>query len=270
MTNKTNDVRLTDTHCHLQASAFDEDRETVRDQALESLEWIVVIGDDIENSQAGLELTGPGVYAAVGIHPYHAAHVTPEALATLEEMAGSPRVVALGEMGLDYFKYNDTPPGVQAEGFRRQLELAVKLELPVVIHNRESQDDIIAILDDYADQLAGGIMHCFCGDTHLVERCVKWGFHVSFAGNVTFPKAGALREAAEATPLELLLVETDSPYLAPQPRRGKRCEPAYVRHTAETLAEVKGVPLEELGQRTTANAEQLFRVKNGAARHDRE
>ena len=268
MNSKTNDVRLTDTHCHLQARAFDEDRETVRDHALESLEWIVVIGDDIESSQAGLDLSGPGVYAAVGVHPYHAAHVTPEALATIEEMAGSPQVVALGEMGLDYFKYNDTPPDVQAEGFRRQLELAVKLELPVVIHNRESQNDIIAILDDYADRLAGGIMHCFSGDTRLVERCIKWGFHVSFAGNVTFPKAGALREAAEATPLELLLVETDSPYLAPQPKRGKRCEPAYVRYTAETLAEVKGVSLGELGERTTANAERLFRVNNSSVRRD--
>ena len=270
MSSKTNDVRLTDTHCHLQAKAFDEDRETVRDRALESLEWIVVIGDDMESSQAGLDLTGPGVYAAVGIHPYHAAHVTPEALGALEGMAGSPHVVALGEMGLDYFKYNDTPPDVQAEGFRRQLELAVKLDLPVVIHNRESQDDIISILDDYADQLPGGIMHCFSGDIHLVERCVKWGFHVSFAGNVTFPKAGALREAAAATPVELLLVETDSPYLAPQPKRGKRCEPAYVRYTAETLAEVKGVSVEELGERTTANAEQLFRVNNGVVRRNRE
>lgn len=266
MNDMTNDVRLTDTHCHLQAGAFEEDRDTVRARALESLEWIVVIGDDMESSQAGLELTGTGVYAAVGVHPYHAAHVTPEALDTLEEMAASPQVVALGEMGLDYFKYNDTPPDVQAEGFRRQLDLAVKLELPVVIHNRESQDDIITILDDYADRLAGGIMHCFSGDTRLVERCVKWGFHVSFAGNVTFPKAGALREAAAATPIEVLLVETDSPYLAPQPKRGKRCEPAYVRYTAGTLAEVKAVSLEELGQRTTANAERLFRVNNGADR----
>ncbi|MFP4190612.1 MAG: TatD family hydrolase [Candidatus Hydrogenedentota bacterium] len=264
----TNDVRLADTHCHLQAGAFDEDRDTVRARALERLEWIVVIGDDIESSQAGLELTGPGVYAAVGVHPYHAAHVTSKSLETLEEMAASPQVVALGEMGLDYFKYNDTPPDVQAEGFRRQLELAVELELPVVIHNRESQDDIIAILDEYAGRLAGGIMHCFSGDTRLVERCVKWGFHVSFAGNVTFPKAGAVREAAAATPIDLLLVETDSPYLAPQPKRGKRCEPAYVRYTAETLAEVKGVSLEELGERATANAERLFRVNNGADRRD--
>ncbi|MCC6486059.1 MAG: TatD family hydrolase [Candidatus Hydrogenedentes bacterium] len=251
---------LVDTHCHLQDRAFDEDREAVIARALDALEWVVVIGDSLASSEAAAALTREGVFAAVGVHPYHPEQVDDAGVAVLRELAKRPGVVAIGEIGLDYYKHNNAPRDAQQEAFRRQLDLAVELILPVVIHNRDSHEDLAAILDAYAGRLPGGIMHCFAGDAAFVERCLQWGFHVSFAGNLTFPKAGAVREAARAVPLNRLLVETDSPYLAPQPVRGKRCEPAYVAHTAATLAEVFGLAPEDLASRTTENARELFRI----------
>ena len=222
------------------------------------MDWLVVIGDDLESSREAVGLTRPNVYAAVGVHPYHAATVTSEVLDELGTLATASEVVAIGEIGLDYFKYNDTPKDVQAAGFRSQLELAAELALPVVIHNRESTSDLCAILDEYHTWLTGGVMHCFAGDSDFAERTLSWGFHISFAGNVTFPKAAELREVAGLVPRDRLLVETDAPYLAPQPIRGKRCEPAHVRLTAESLAETIGVKLDELLAATTRNAEALF------------
>ncbi|MCC6696565.1 MAG: TatD family hydrolase [Candidatus Hydrogenedentes bacterium] len=251
---------LVDTHCHLQDRAFDEDREAVIARALGGLDWMVVIGDSLASSEAATALVRPGVYAAVGVHPYHPEQIDDAGLTALRELAGRPGVVAIGEIGLDYYKHNTAPRATQQDAFRRQLDLAVELNLPAIIHNRDSHEDLAAILDTYAGRLPGGIMHCFAGDTAFVERCIGWDFHVSFAGNVTFPKAGDLREAARAVPLNRLLVETDSPYLAPQPVRGKRCEPAYVAHTAAALGEVMGVTPGELARITSENARALFRV----------
>lgn len=251
---------LVDTHCHLQSERFDEDRDTVLMRALESVDWLVLIGDSLASSEAAIALIQDRVYAAVGIHPYHPAEANPTGIVRLKDLAKSPGVVAIGEIGLDYYKYNDAPRDVQQEAFRAQLRLAAELHLPVVIHNRDAQDDLAAILDEHHRDLCGGIMHCFAGDAAFVERCLSWDFHVSFAGNVTFPKAQTLRDAAQVVPMNRLLIETDSPYLAPQPVRGKRCEPAYVRYTAETLADLKGVRLDELIAQTTSNARALFRV----------
>ncbi|MCL4694222.1 MAG: TatD family hydrolase [Candidatus Hydrogenedentes bacterium] len=251
---------LVDTHCHLQSERFDEDRAAVLRRALDALDWIVLIGDTLESSQAAVDLLQNGVYAAVGVHPYHPEQADGEGIKRLRALAGVTRVVAIGEIGLDYYRYNEAPRDLQQRAFRAQLELAAELNLPVVIHNRDSQDDLAAILDEHYVSLCGGIMHCFSGDAAFVERCLLWDFHVSFAGNVTFPKAQALRDAAKAVPMNRLLVETDSPYLAPQPVRGKRCEPAFVRYTAETLATVKGIEVDELTAQTTANARALFRI----------
>lgn len=258
-------MTLVDTHCHLQAKAFDEDREAVIERSLEVLDWIVVIGDDLASSRAGLDLVRPGVYATVGVHPYHAGTLDDGAIAELRELAGRPGVVGLGEFGFDYYKYNDTPRDIQEAAFRRQLELAVDLQLPVVIHNRDAQEDIIRVIDEYAAELAGGIMHCFSGDGALVDKCVEWDFYVSFAGNVTFPKARPLRDVAAEAPLNSLLVETDSPYLAPQAVRGKRCEPHFVKHTAAALAELMGLAPDELATQTTANATALFQPERARA-----
>ena len=250
---------LVDTHCHLQLPAFADDRQAVLCAALAELDWLVVVGDHIETSRLAVALTQESVYAAVGIHPHHADLAVPAALETLRALTAHPRVRAIGEIGLDYY-YEHTPRAIQREAFRAQLALAVELGLPVIIHNRDAHEDLAGILDEFGKDLPRGVMHCFSGDPAFAAHCVDWGLFVSFAGNVTFPKAQALREAAKATPLDRLLIETDSPYLAPQPARGKRCEPIHVRHTAQLLAELKGTPLDELARHTTDNACRLFGV----------
>jgi TatD DNase family protein len=251
---------LVDSHCHLQDDKFDEDRAEVITRSLDILDWVVVIGDDIPTSRKALDITADRIYATVGIHPYYAATLDDEACAELRAMASSDRVVAIGEIGLDYFKYNDTPKDIQEHAFRTQLELAIELNLPVVIHNRESTDDLCTILDEYAPRLPGGIIHCFAGSPEFVHRALGWGFHISFAGNVTFPKAEELRIAAKEVPLDRLLVETDAPYLAPQAVRGKRCEPAYTKHTAEFLADFLDISYEELSKATAENAASVYKI----------
>ena len=221
---------------------------------------MVVIGDDLPTSQQAIAVTCERIYASVGVHPYYAETLDDAVCAEFREMAKSDRVVAIGEIGLDYFKYNDTPKDVQESAFRRQLELAIELELPVVIHNRESTNDLCEILDEHTERLCGGVIHCFSGSAEFVHRAVGWGFHISFAGNVTFPKAEELRIAAREVPLDRLLVETDAPYLAPQAVRGKRCEPWHTRYTAEFLAEFLDMPYEELSCRTAENAGNLYRI----------
>ena len=251
---------LVDSHCHLQDGKFDDDREEVIARSLEVLDWLVVIGDGLPTSEGAFALIRPRVYATVGVHPYYAGTLDDAVEARLREMAEHDQVVALGEMGLDYFKYNDTPRDVQEIAFRRQLDLATELNLPVVIHNRESAEDLCGILDEYADRLCGGVLHCFAGSPDFVAKGLEWGFHISFAGNVTFSKAEELRIAARVVPMDRLLVETDAPYLAPQAVRGQRCEPAYTRHTAEYLAELLDVTYEELANQTALNAANLYRI----------
>lgn len=244
---------LVDTHCHLQSGKFAEDREAVLGRALARLDWLVVVGYSLENCPEALALVRDRVYATVGLHPYEAKHAGAAALAALREMAQHPGVVAIGETGLDYFNEYSPRPG-QARAFAEQLALAAELKLPAVIHNREADADSYAILAEHTGALPACIMHCFGSDAVFAERCVDLGCYISFAGNVTFPKAEPLREAARAVPLDRLLVETDAPYLAPQPLRGKRSEPQHVEHTARCLAEVKGVSFEELCAATAANA----------------
>jgi TatD DNase family protein len=248
---------LVDTHCHLQSERYHSDREEVLQRSLEVLNWLVVIGDDLPTSRLATELVQDKVYATVGVHPYHAAGFDAAQEESLRELSGQPGVIALGEIGLDYFN-EYSPRADQARAFERQLALACELELPVVIHNREADADSLAILKNFAAQLPGCIMHCFGSGAAFAEECVAAGFYVSFAGNVTFPKAQNLREAAAVVPLERLLVETDAPYLAPVPLRGKRCEPWHVQHTAAFLAELKHVTPEELGEATTGNARTVY------------
>jgi TatD DNase family protein len=250
---------LVDTHCHLQSQRFDVDRETVRKDCLDALDWIVVIGDDLPSSEAALELVGDGVHAVVGVHPYYAKDFDDATLDRVRDLAGSTGVIGLGEMGLDYFN-EYSPRDAQADAFRSQLELACELNLPVVIHNRDADEDCYEILRAYSDRLAGCIMHCFGSGPAYAEKFLDLGFYISFAGNVTFKKAVTLQEAAQVVPLDRLLVETDAPYLAPVPKRGKRCEPHFVAHTAAFLAELKGIPLPELESQTTANAHTVYAI----------
>ena len=250
---------LVDSHCHLQDDKFAEDRDEVLARALEVLDWLVIIGDDLPTSEAAVALVQDRVYAVAGVHPYHATTVEEGCLEALQELVGQTGVVGLGEIGLDYFN-EYSPRAAQWEAFEKQLRLAVEVKLPVVIHNRQADEDSFAILKEYAEGLPGCIMHCFGSDAAFADRCMELGFYISFAGNVTFPKADKLRDAAAAVPLERLLVETDAPYLAPPPKRGKRCEPQFVQYTAEKLAELKGVSFEELAARTTENARAVYRI----------
>jgi len=248
---------LADPHCHLQDRRFDEDREAVIARALESLEWLAVVGDDLANSEIACQLVRPGVCAIVGVHPYHGDEFTDDTLETLRALSRRPGVIAIGETGLDYFN-EFSPRAAQRAAFVKQLALAMETGLPVVIHNRNADEDALAILEEHAASLKSVIMHCFGSGAPTAERCAELGFHVSFAGNVTFPKAEMLREAARVVPLNLLLAETDSPYLAPQPVRGKRCEPAFVQYTVEALAGLRGMAREEMAGLLAANAKRAF------------
>ncbi len=252
-------MRIPDTHCHLQDARFDADREEVLARSLDRLAWVMVIGDDLANSRAACDLVRPGVFAAVGLHPYHAEALDDAALEQLRELARRPGVRAIGEIGLDYFN-EFAPRAAQLRAFPRQLALAAELRLPVVIHNRAADADSLAILREHAPALPAVVMHCFGSGPETAAACAEAGWFVSFAGNLTFPKAQPLRDAAAVVPLGLLLAETDAPYLAPQPRRGQRCEPADALHTAATLAQVKGVDLESMHTALRRNAETAFQT----------
>lgn len=255
---------LVDTHCHLQSQRFEDDRDSVLAACLDKLDWLVVIGDDMASSREAAALVRSRVYAVVGMHPYYAKDVDANVLDELRDLAVRPGVVGLGETGLDYFnEYSPRPD--QARAFEAQLEMACELKLPVVIHNREADEDCHAILKNHASRLPGCIMHCFGSGPEYAEKFLELGFYISFAGNVTFSKAITLQEAAKVVPLNRLLVETDAPYLAPIPLRGKRCEPWHVEHTAAFLAKFKGVPLEELAARTTENAKRVYKVDGGSS-----
>jgi TatD DNase family protein len=254
-------TRLVDTHCHLLLSAFDEDRMAVLARAKAALSGLVVVGDDVASSRAGVAITDNWVYATVGIHPHKAGEVDAASLDTLRELAATPKVVAIGEIGLDYH-YEFAPRVLQQEALRAQLALAIETGLPVVVHCREAEKDLTAILDPLHRDLVGGVMHCFSGSVAFAERCLAWGFFLSFAGNVTFPKAAPLREAAQYAPSDRLLVETDSPYLAPQPVRGKRCEPIHVEFTARLLADLRRTEFDEFARQTTANAFRFLSLRS--------
>ncbi len=254
-------MHLVDTHAHLDEDAFNQDVDEVIARAVSSgVTAMVAVATTLDSSRATIALAArvPQVFAAVGIHPNYAVQAKPGDWDAIEELAASPKVVAIGETGLDRY-WDHTPFDVQLDYFRRQIELAKHRDLPFIVHCREAEPDVVAMLREAAGagQLKG-IMHSFCGGRATLDAALELGLHISFAGMLTFKKNLELRELAKSVPLERLLVETDSPYLAPQPNRGKRNEPAFVRHTAECLAEVHGRTLDEMAETTTANAARLF------------
>ncbi|MBM3969506.1 MAG: TatD family deoxyribonuclease [Planctomycetes bacterium] len=252
---------LFDTHAHLDEDAFSQDADEVIVRAVASgVTTMLAVATTVESSRATIALATrfPNVFASVGIHPNYAVQAKPGDWEAIEGLASSPKVIAIGETGLDRY-WDHTPFDVQIDYFRRQIELAKRRDLPFIVHCREAEPDVVAVLR----QMAGagqlkGIMHSFCGRQATLDAALELGLHVSFAGMFTFKKNNELRELAKTIPLERLLVETDSPYLAPQPQRGKRNEPAFVRYTAECLAEVFGKTLDEMAAITTANALRLF------------
>ncbi|MCA1042400.1 TatD family hydrolase [Bacillus infantis] len=253
---------LFDTHVHLNAEQFEEDLEEVIGRAqAEGVSHMVVVGFDRPTITRAMELAEAYdfIFACVGWHPVDAIDMTDEDLAWIEELAAHPKVVAIGEMGLDYH-WDKSPKDVQKDVFRRQIRLAKKVKLPIVIHNRDATADVVEILREEGAGEIGGIMHCYSGSVEVAKECLDMNFYISLGGPVTFKNAKKPKEVAEAVPLEKLLIETDCPYLAPHPYRGKRNEPAYVKLVAEQIAELKGLAYEEVAEATTENAKRLFGI----------
>lgn len=254
-------MQLIDTHAHLDEDAFSQDVDEVIARAIESgVIAMVAVATTANSSRSTIEIAArvPNVFASVGIHPNYAAQAKPGDWELIEELASSPKVVAIGETGLDRY-WEHTPFDIQLDYFRRQIELARHRSLPFIVHCREAEADVVAVLRDAAG--AGtlkGVMHSFCGSEATLDVALEVGLHISFAGMLTFKKNEPLRQLSRKIPLDRLLVETDSPYLAPLPHRGKRNEPSFVRHTAESLAEAHGKTLDEMAVITTANARRLF------------
>ena len=251
---------LVDSHAHLDFRDFNKDRDAVVQRALAAgVEIIINVGFDLTSSRKAGELavSYSSIYAAVGIHPHDAAAVPRDYLAQLETLAAAPGVVALGEMGLDFYR-DRSPRSLQRKVFREQLALARQLNMPVILHDRDAHVELMSILRDDGLPEAGGVMHCFSGDLALARQAMALGLYISIAGPVTFPRNKDLREVAAVIPLEKLLLETDAPFLTPVPHRGRRNEPAYVALTAETVATLRGLPVAELGLACLANTKQLF------------
>lgn len=244
-----------DTHAHLHFPEFDADREAVMVRARETgVRRMLTIGTDPESSRAAVSFAAreADVWATVGIHPHDAAEADAAALAEIERLAIEPRVVALGEIGLDYFR-DLSPRADQQRVFRALIGVARRVAKPVVIHCREAHEDVLQILAEERVADVRGIMHCFSGDVSIARRCLDLGLLISLAGPVTYPNARALPEVARFVPADQLVVETDCPFLPPQGYRGKRNEPAYLAITAARVAELRGEPLDAMATRMTAN-----------------
>jgi TatD DNase family protein len=263
------DTMLIDTHTHLDFPQFNGDRERVIERAATAgIGTIVNVGTDLASSKAAVALAEayPQVYAAVGVHPHDAKTLTGKMLKELRALASHPIVVAIGEIGLDFYR-DLSPRDKQRQAFKQQLALASEVGKPVVIHDRDAHAEVMATLRRWAEDSRPpsaishqpmGVLHCFSGDLAMAQEAIELGFYISIAGPVTFKNARRLRELVRQLPLEKLLVETDCPYLTPHPHRGKRNEPAYVKLVAQEVARIKGLSLEEVGRITSDNAQALF------------
>lgn len=255
---------LFDTHVHLNARQFEEDRTDTIQRAFDAgVQHMVVVGFDRETIPLAIEIAEDydTIYAAVGWHPVDAIDMTDEDLQWIEELSSHPKVVAIGEMGLDYH-WDKSPANIQKDVFRKQIQLAKKVNMPIIIHNREATEDIVKILQEENAKEVGGIMHCYNDSVDYVQACLDMNFYISLGGPVTFKNAPLPKEVAAQMPLDRLLIETDAPFLAPHPNRGKRNEPAYVKLVAEKIAEIRGISFEEVGKITTENARNLFKINS--------
>jgi TatD DNase family protein len=254
---------LIDTHAHLDSPQFDEDREEVIERAIQAgISKIVNVGFNRETIPSTIALSDKYemIYAAVGWHPQDAVSMKSEDLDWIAGLCTQPKVVAIGEIGLDYY-WDTSPKNVQQEVFREQIRLARRISKPIIIHNRDAHQDIVRILREEKGEDVGGIMHCYSGSWEIAQECLNMNFHISFGGPVTFKNAVQPKEVLARVPLDRLLVETDSPYLAPHPFRGKRNESAYVNLVAEAAATIKEVNISEIYKQTTNNAIKLLGFK---------
>jgi TatD DNase family protein len=254
---------LVDSHAHLDIKDFDDDREEVLTRAaVEGVKIIVNAAFDLASSRRALALAQKhkGIYALAGVHPHDAGKVSDNYLKELAQIAESPLVVALGEIGLDYYR-DISPRPVQQRVFREQLSLARELDIPIVIHDREAHGDILSIMKQDGIPKKGGVMHCYSGSWEMAKVCMKMGFYISIAGPVTYNNSSKLKEVAEKIPLDRLLTETDCPYLTPQAHRGTRNEPAYVKYVLEEIAFLRKMEVGALAQAVYANTIEIFSIE---------
>lgn len=252
-----------DSHAHLDDNRFDADRDLLINNLKENgIDIAVNIGADFKSSINSVELSKKyeNIYASVGIHPHSADEVDDNTLRKIKELAQNEKVVAIGEIGLDYY-YDNSPRDIQRECFKKQLELAKEVNLPVVIHSREASQETFDIIQEAQDGTLRGVMHCYSGSVEMAEEYInKLGFYISIGGPVTFKNARIVKEVAQSVPLDKLLIETDCPYLTPEPYRGKRNEPMFVKYTAQEIAKLRETTIEELAEATSRNAKTLFGI----------
>jgi TatD DNase family protein len=254
---------LIDSHAHLEMPDFKRDLEAVIQRAQDSnVEYIFTVGTERRDWKRALEIanTHPSIYAILGVHPHNAKEIDGETYPILRELCQNKKVRAYGEIGLDFFR-NLSPRDVQLERFREQIGLAKELQFPIVIHDREAHQETLEILKTEKAEECGGIIHCFSGDYEMAKACIEMGFFISIPGSITFKNAERFREIVKRLPLESLLVETDAPFITPEPVRGKRNEPSYIRYTAQKVAEIKKIPFEKVAEVTTENALRVYRLK---------
>ncbi|GAB6107544.1 TatD family hydrolase [Fusibacter bizertensis] len=251
-----------DSHSHIDASQFDNDRDLViRRATLNGVKYILNPGADFKSSVDAVALAEVNdfIYAAVGVHPHDVETMDEEMLLALEKMTENSKVKAIGEIGLDYYR-DLSPRELQKKWFRKQLQLAKRLRLPVIIHDRDANEDVFNILKEEKSFETGVLMHCYSGSKELAMQYVKLGAYISVAGPVTYKNARKTVEVVEAVPIDRLMIETDAPYLTPEPNRGKRNEPMFVKHTCQRMADIKGISLEEMAQATLNNAKSFFKI----------
>lgn len=253
---------LVDSHAHLDDGRFDRDRDKLIKSLKEfGVDLVINPGADLNSSIKAVSISEEydNIYAAVGVHPHSAKEMDEYTIDILKSFTNRRKVVAIGEIGLDYY-YDNSPRDIQREKFIEQLNLAKEVKLPVIIHSRDANKDTFDILKEAQDGTLRGVMHCYSGSVEMAMEYLKLGFYISLAGPVTFKNARVAKEVAKAVPLDKLLIETDAPYLTPEPYRSKRNEPIYVRYVAGTIAELKGISFEEVAKQTSQNAKRLFNL----------
>ncbi|CEQ32194.1 deoxyribonuclease [[Clostridium] sordellii] len=255
---------LFDSHAHLNDERFDEDREElINSLKAKGVDLVLNPGACIETSKSSVELANKYdfIYAAVGVHPHDVGEMTEDDIKTLRKLAlENEKVKAIGEIGLDYY-YDNSPREIQKKWFKRQIELANELKLPIIIHDRDAHGDTFEIIKNTKNPEIGCVLHCYSGNVELAKEYVKMGCYISIPGTVTFKNNKKTREVAKEIPLEYLLIETDSPYMAPEPHRGKRNDPSLVQFVADKIAQEKGISYEQVCETTKENAKRFFNIK---------
>lgn len=254
---------LIDSHAHLDDKRFDKDRDKIiKNLKNEGIDIVINPGADFASSVKSVKLSEEYecIYAAVGIHPHDVKDMDENTIEFLREFSKKEKVVAIGEIGLDYY-YDNSPRDLQKKWFREQIKLAKEVNLPIIVHDRDAHGDVYEIIKEECDGNLTGVLHCYSGDIELAKQFIEMGFYISFAGPITFKNAKTPKEVAKEIPIEKILIETDSPYLTPDPHRGKRNEPLYVSYVAQMIAQVKGITYNEVEKITSENTKRLFNIK---------